>query len=71
MANVSGFDAFIEDCAVMEVHGKLLTPEEFAKVSRWKTVAAICSRDKSASVKQVGAVSSGAHPNDNVAAHGR
>ncbi|KAH7945768.1 hypothetical protein HPB49_015275 [Dermacentor silvarum] len=54
-----------------EVEGELLTPEEFSKDSGWQTVAVRRSGAKSAPVEQVGGISTGAKPNDNLAAKGR
>ncbi|KAH7968185.1 hypothetical protein HPB52_006436 [Rhipicephalus sanguineus] len=55
----------------MEVEGGPLTSEEFSKDSGWQTVAARGSRAKSAPVERAGAISTGANPNDDVAAQGR
>ncbi|KAH7975516.1 hypothetical protein HPB52_002344 [Rhipicephalus sanguineus] len=55
----------------MEVEGEPLSPEEFRKDSGWQTVAARCSRTKSAPVEPAGAISTGANPNEGVAAQGR
>ncbi|KAL1441334.1 hypothetical protein MTO96_008607 [Rhipicephalus appendiculatus] len=55
----------------MEVDGEHLTPEDFSETSGWQLVAARRSRGKSAPVERVGAISTGAHPNNDVAVQGR